>query len=1003
MKPINLRFKGIGSYFGENEIDFSALDSIFLICGETGSGKTTILDAIMFALYGESSGGERESLRNGHYSKADGEAYAVFVFEISGRLYRFSRIYMPKARAAGYDISRNCEYYSEDEKMWLPFFDNPKKAEVNAKAAELLGLTAAQFRQVVILPQGKFERLLTSKSEEKEDILRTLFGADRFTMISDNLKKQADAEKRAVEEEKLKISAMLSASGFSDTTQADESVQNINAELVQLEPLYKSAKENMSAAKERYDAAAALSAEFDLLDKAAMELAAISSEREHYEQLSKKIIRLKKEREVMPYIIRLREAEQEYKLRENAFLSAEQVMNEIGQMYTAAAEEQKNHSKGETENQQLHEEMLRLKGLISVYENAEPLKIKAEKSLERGKEIRREHDNNSAALEKLRSDIAEKTKEAESISTDYESRIVSLYERMKELESAAELESEYKEKSVLLSNKDKEREKIRNKINELSEDKKSAAKEYENAYRLFMENIAAKLAADLSDGAPCPVCGSLHHPQKHSIEAELCKEPEHYARRLESITEELSRVTAEEKVIGRQCTELAEQCSLAEEKLAALGYSEKELTASREAYEKAQAEQRRASQLREDIRQMCLKRDELEKKHDRLSEELSEARAEYRENSAAYNTACMSMDKDIKDISQLRSRIALLENKTSAYEQRARELSEKVSELALSRTAAESRNESAKAEMKRSAENNENAKSEAEKNLAANDLPHLTEYRPDEEGVKNLSQLEREYSEYQLAAENAQKTYDKAAAALDGIERPDMTAINNEISKLEEQCRQLDYEIRSRKDKAAEISALIEKCRSLSAELEQRREISVRRSEFAALMSGAKGISFTRYALGVMLDMVTEEANRMLSGMLGGVFRLERKRELKANSKQGLDLIVENTLSGDSASYSASQLSGGEKFLISLVLGVSLSSVVQSRFGGKSIEAMFIDEGFGSLDPSALADAVDVIYGIRGSRRTVGIISHVEKLREEIPCCISVTKSRQGSRLIIEQ
>ena len=107
----------------------------------------------------------------------------------------------------------------------------------------------------------------------------------------------------------------------------------------------------------------------------------------------------------------------------------------------------------------------------------------------------------------------------------------------------------------------------------------------------------------------------------------------------------------------------------------------------------------------------------------------------------------------------------------------------------------------------------------------------------------------------------------------------------------------------------------------------------------------------------------------------------------------------ESALAEHSASYPTAQLSGGEKFLISLVLGVALSTVVQSRFGGISIDAMFIDEGFGSLDPAALADAVKVIYTIQGSRRKVGIISHVDKLKEEIPCCINVKKDRHGSSL----
>ena len=135
--------------------------------------------------------------------------------------------------------------------------------------------------------------------------------------------------------------------------------------------------------------------------------------------------------------------------------------------------------------------------------------------------------------------------------------------------------------------------------------------------------------------------------------------------------------------------------------------------------------------------------------------------------------------------------------------------------------------------------------------------------------------------------------------------------------------------------------------------------------------------------------------------MHGGRFRLCIKTDLAANSKQGLDLEVENLTADGSAKYSVKDLSGGEKFLISLALSLGLSSVAQSRSGGIKIEAMFIDEGFGSLDTGLLREAVGILCGLTSERSTIGIISHVSELKSVIPCGISVAKDKDGSSTIL--
>ena len=181
MKPVSVRFKCFGPYLEEQFIDFEKLQKggIFLISGDTGSGKTTILDAMCCALYGESSGGTRGKFEAMRCMQAadEHETLVEFIFDSNGHRYKFVRT-LKKARKNLIDY-HNCLELIEG--VYVPKLENPRDRNVTRLAEEIIGLNAEQFRQVIVLPQGKFETLLTSKSEEKEKILTQIFGAEKLT------------------------------------------------------------------------------------------------------------------------------------------------------------------------------------------------------------------------------------------------------------------------------------------------------------------------------------------------------------------------------------------------------------------------------------------------------------------------------------------------------------------------------------------------------------------------------------------------------------------------------------------------------------------------------------------------------------------------------------------------------------------------------------------------------------------------------------------------------
>ena len=223
MLPIKLRMQAFASYADAVEIDFEKLDNLFLIHGATGSGKTAILDAMMYALYGSSSGNGRTTFRCALPAAENLPTEVEFIFRSNGKLYKFTRTIRITPRSKKEESKQDCFVFDETEGKYRAIFENPISSRVNEEAVKITGLEADQFRQVVILPQGQFERLLTSGTKDKEKTFSTLFAADKYTAVSDKINEKRLAMKDDIAKEDKALQAVL------DT----ERVQNIS-ELEQL-------------------------------------------------------------------------------------------------------------------------------------------------------------------------------------------------------------------------------------------------------------------------------------------------------------------------------------------------------------------------------------------------------------------------------------------------------------------------------------------------------------------------------------------------------------------------------------------------------------------------------------------------------------------------------------------------------------------------------------------------------------------------------------------------
>ena len=252
MRPISVEFQAFGPYREKEIVDFEELSSkgLFLICGETGSGKTMILDAITYALYGKSSGSQREDLQSARckHSQWGIDTVVDFKFEVKGKIYRFER--RLECKRSNLSLKMNA-YVINDEGIFEPLFENCKDVDMRKKAQELIGLDYDKFRQVILLPQGQFEKLLTADSSEKEQVLVNIFGVDKWKRIAECLYARAEERRNALRKTKELLQNKLADEECNTVDEYVESIECMQKNLEELSESYE--LEQYDIRKEKYD------------------------------------------------------------------------------------------------------------------------------------------------------------------------------------------------------------------------------------------------------------------------------------------------------------------------------------------------------------------------------------------------------------------------------------------------------------------------------------------------------------------------------------------------------------------------------------------------------------------------------------------------------------------------------------------------------------------------------------------------------------------------------
>lgn len=1046
MKPLNLVMSAFGPYSGREEVPFRELGSggLFLICGDTGAGKTTIFDAISFALFGEVSGSTRtlDYLRSDFAAPA-AKTFVELLFSHGGKEYRVlrnPRYQRPKKNGTGET------WENADAVLTLPDGSVVTGSErVTREMILLLGIDHRQFRQIAMIAQGEFLSLLLAGSAERGEIFRRVFGTDPYRRVEEVLKDEELSLKRQYEDSArgiLQDTALIRPEGHDELScLLTDCVSQNNVNLVpQVRELLEqanavdtaalaSAEEALSASRGR---AAALIASIAAARQLSSAFSGLDLARKHLEELSSRSGEMKK--------------------RADALRAAEQAASRVEPAHQAFLREHRNAERLESDVaaltrrvEEAGQSMAGLKDALEREREREPLrenlakKIGAMESALPGYRKAEELDRQAGRLEEsekeLKQRLAVLSQNRESLAAE-QNRLRTELETLRD----AEVERLGSENAAGAARQTCEALKsingsvlaIRRLIDgyqsmrsgylKTETEYRKADTAFDAAEQSFLRQQAGILAADLREGEPCPVCGSTEHPNPARLADGEAGEAE-----LKRLKRERDRLHAALEQLGLSL-KAAETRILSDREN--LRKTVDDLLGAVTGEENVQALERRVLQAQTKAEENLKKLTEQFSVQNGRCKRKAEVSAQLQKTEETFSAAAGEIDALSENVNRFTaSREAKRAEAAAVHaalpfpdEKRAQE------ELAARRKDAES--------MKEALSRAESAYRErlGERDSAAAVLG-------DNRDKLGLSRRQEAELEKEYRGRLASSGFETEAAYLSAIRteqeteamRREQTAYQDDRKRTEETVRRLEEETagKSPADPEEMERALAEEqkkqaeretafhalqlrldanCgaeRRIAAALKERGKLEEKYACVRGLsktangeLSGKRKLNFEQYVQAAYFDRVLRQADKRLSAMTNGRYLLLRRdsgQDLR--SRSGLELSVLDNYSGKPRDVRS--LSGGESFKASLALALGLSDVVQSFAGGVRIEAMFIDEGFGSLDDESRQQAIATLTGLAAGDRLVGIISHVSELKEQIDRQIIIQKGFKGSKIQI--
>lgn len=1061
MRPVKLTMQAFGSYGKRTVIDFEKTNqNLFLITGDTGAGKSTIFDAIVFALYGEASSGINKkdgTELQSQYVGPETEPFVELVFsEATGAkkktytVRRVPRHFRPLKRGTG------VKEESGSVSLIMPDDSEYPQKETDRKLEEIVGLTKNQFMQVAMIAQGEFMELLRAKSDDKKVIFRKLFHTELYGKIVEELGRRRKGKQQEMGQ--IRTICQTEASHVevpADYEKAEEllilkkrivssdrlSVVDLEEMLAILEDLCSRLKERCSAAGKEYREANRLYLEkrdactaglqllrrFQELEQAEQELEECKAQEKEIRETADQIRKISDAYEIQAVYERYMDAEKTVKAAERSLAEQEEALPGLSKMY----EETKKQT--EETNALLHKEI----------ENYTKVSEKAERAMNVFQEIRKAEQAISSAssaarqAENIASEARQNVSRLEENEQKWRSQAETLgqagllLERWQgEMNRVAEMEADLFSIRTLALEMNKQKQaadKARQEYADASRIYEQKNKEYENSRRIFLNAQAGFIAKEqLRPGQPCPVCGSLHHPRPCQLEEDhqnlsrdeldVLGEEVNSLRSRQEDTASASRsaaalfqekentLTGEMEKLQRKLAENVPEGAEIPEKLT-IGQAEKILL------ERKQSLSQKEKGLKEDVQtlkrlQSRLQGIETEKSELRTAAEtaaqkLTEAKALF----ASCQARRDSLDASREYETEAEAKMALAEAKErkSHAEQsssRAEAAGQKAkSDLENAQTLIRRyRTELPGQEKERGERKKAYERAMQEKALTESQWKEQTETRERTETAR-LQEIIDAYNRKKAAAESRRDSAKKETGRKKQPVPEELEAARDQAKvRLDEAQKAQDREKGYYRADTGVYQALKPVMEERKKVMDEHRRLDELYNLLAGNVTGSR-MDIETFVQRYYLERILYAANRRFQDMTGGQFELRMFDIEKAGKgkNRGLDLMVYSTVTGKEREVRT--LSGGESFMAALSLALGMADQIRAGSASVNLDVMFIDEGFGSLDEHSRDKAVRVLQNMAGDSRMIGIISHVSELKQEIEDQLIVQKDEEGSHV----
>ena len=1051
MRPVQLELTNFGPYRKE-VINFTQFDHapLFLIGGVTGAGKSTLFDAMTVALFATTSGDRNvEEMRSTFAGPEDDLTKVTFYFQQGNHLYRIDRVLQQERAKQGGGTTMQKATASlvivdkiggqEIEKL------GDKIKEVSDQIEQILGLNAEQFKQIILLPQNDFSRFLKEDSKTKTQILKKIFGTgifDRFQKSLEERLRQSnkDMDKRQAQldghfasqvwsEEELAVLAQTPAS--EKLARLEELLSQRQESLTEQKSILKDAHEDLAKLQKSLQTAQDLAKIFQELEQAKeryrLEIEEGAQEQAeakvHLEELQfaqglqETISSLKQ------YQKQLLQLEQDLEIAQEELSEKQQAFEGVKAQKEALAAQSKDSLQKEEELETWKEDIIYAQSLTQEQE-------KIKRSRTNYKQLEETYQQASKKIETLNKSLSDL--EANRLSLD------SLHEAEKLLQSVGysvdnQLAQDLKEIEDLkqeLAKTEKRQQELSLDIDQVQESLKGLEDQLATTLASRRQLMIAQLQAELEDGQPCMVCGSIDHPKVDGTQAneaalkDLMNQVEELQAQKERQVATLSNRQATLSEVESKRQDLLDQVAKVkltlEKHYLELQEQVKGQFDFAEDYEAdcGQTLLRKVEQYYQELHKRFHK-EEANRLH--YQDELAKAQEKSIDLAKAYQEAKAALDQakerlkelqeahhELESVEVYQERISLAKQELDLYNKQVKENSEAYNQLHADIQGIRGRLESLTKSKENASQETKRLSAELDQSLMAegaltNDLEQIQLWLL-EVNKQAIPELQAQLTSYQTLKQELKAQIIKGQELIEYQEKPDLGNLTQAVEDCQESYDKQLAQVSVMEQGLKDATATYQAAKTLQ---DSNQEAFKAHQELSDLVKVVKGenialtgrLNLEVYVIRQYFQQILDYANANYIGLLTDnrysfVLSEEGRR---ARDHFGLDINVYDQLTGSERSVKS--LSGGETFIAALAIALSLSEVVQNTSKGAVVEALFIDEGFGSLDKEALTKAIAVLEQI-GENRMVGVISHVDDMKEGIAQQLAIIKSHDGSSRI---